>query len=134
MRKVTLAGRFAAWLAYRLFRGPFARRSRHIHKLAMKLFRHGAERGDRAALTTYGSLLHFRGADSASRTQGALYLQAAAEQGDAKALWLVGKFYEEGLLPFFERDLSKAQNCFKKAADLGHPLAQSYIEKSTPQT
>lgn len=134
MSKTTLAGRFAAWLAYRLFRGPLARRSPHIHKLAMKLFRYGAERGDRAALTTYGSLLHFRGADPASRTQGALYLQAAAEQGDAKALWLVGKFYEEGLSPFFAKDLSKAQNCFQKAAELGHPLAQSYIEKSTSQT
>ena len=129
MRKVTLAGRFAAWLAYRLFRGPLARRSPHLHKLAMKLFRYGAERGDRAALTTYGSLLHFRGADPQSRTQGALYLQAAAEQGDAKALWLVGKFYEEGLLPFFAKDASKALACIRQAAEQGHPLAQSYLEK-----
>ena len=131
MRKVTLAGRFAAWFAYRLFRGPLARRSPQIHKLAMKLFRFGAERGDRAALTTYGSLLHFRGADPQSRTQGALYLQAAAEQGDTKALWLVGKFYQEGLAPFFEKDLAKARSCFQRAADAGHPLAQSYLETHT---
>ncbi|NVK01667.1 MAG: sel1 repeat family protein [Oceanospirillaceae bacterium] len=130
MRKVTLLGRLAAWLAYRLFRGPFARRSPLVHKLAMKLFRYGAERGDRAALTTYGSLLHFRGADPQSRTQGALYLQAAAEQGDAKALWLVGKFYEEGVMPFFARDQKRAQECFYKAAELGHPLAQSHVEAS----
>ena len=128
MIKVTLSGRLAAWCAYRLFRGPLARRAPHIHKLAMKLFRYGAERGDSAALTTYGSLLHFRGADPQSRTQGALYLQAAAEQGDAKALWLVGKFYEAGLPPFFEKDLAKARGCFQKAADAGHPLAQSYLE------
>lgn len=131
MSSPTLAGRLAAWLAYRLFRGPLARRSPHIHKLAMKLFRYGAERGDRAALITYGSLLHFRGADPASRTQGALYLQAAAEQGDAKALWLVGKFYEEGLPPFFDQDPAKALNYFKQAADAGHPLAQSYLETHT---
>jgi TPR repeat protein len=123
-----LAGRLAAWLAYRLFRGPLARRSPHLHKLAMKLFRYGAERGDRVALTTYGSLLHFRGADPASRTQGALYLQAAAEQGDAKALWLVGKFYEEGLSPLFAKDPVKAESCFQRAADAGHPLAQSLLE------
>lgn len=128
MSSPTLAGRLAAWLAYRLFRGPLARRSPHIHKMAMKLFRYGAERGDRAALTTYGSLLHFRGADPASRTQGALYLQAAAEQGDPKALWLVGKFYEEGLPPFFDQDPTKAHSCFQQAADAGHPLAHSYLE------
>lgn len=96
--------------------------------MAMKLFRYGAERGDRAALTTYGSLLHFRGADPASRTQGALYLQVAAEQGDAKALWLVGKFYEEGLPPFFDQDPAKARDCFQQAADAGHPLAHSLLE------
>lgn len=128
MRKVTILGRLAAWLAYRLFRGPLARRSPQLHKLAMKLFRYGAERGDCKALTTYGSLLHFRGADPQSRTQGALYLQAAAEQGDPKALWLVGKFYEEGLPPFFGKDQKRAHACFQKAADLGHPLAQSYID------
>ena len=94
----------------------------------MKLFRYGAERGDRGSLTTYGSLLHFRGADPQSRTQGALYLKAAAEQGDAKALWLVGKFYEEGLAPFFKKDLAKARDCFQQAADAGHPLAQSHLE------
>lgn len=132
MSNPTPAGRLAAWLAYRLFRGPLARRSPHIHKMAMKLFRYGAERGDRAALTTYGSLLHYRGADPASRTQGALYLQAAAEQGDAKALWLVGKFYEEGLSPFFDQDPAKARSCFQQAADAGHPLAQSYLETYRP--
>lgn len=121
----------AAWIAYCLFRGPLARRSLQVHKLAMKLFRYGAERGDRAALTTYGSLLHFRGADPASRTQGALYLQAAAEQGDPKALWLVGNFYKEGLLPLFDRDHDKAQDYIHRAARMGHPLALSYLERES---
>jgi len=122
-------GRFSAWVAFRLFRGPLARRSRYLHQLAMKLFRYGAERGDLTALTTYGSLLHFRGSDPQSRTQGALYLQAAAERGDAKALWLVGQFYQEGLSPFFDKDPVKARQCYQAAADQGHPLALSYLER-----
>jgi len=124
-----LIGSVAAWFAFKLFRGPFARRSKRIHTWTMKLFRYGAEKGNSEALTTYGSLLYFRGADQQSRQQGALFLQAAADQNDPKALWLVGKLYQEGALPSFPKNEDEAQGYFMRAAKGGHPLAASLIEK-----
>lgn len=129
MHKENWLGSVATWFAFLLFRGPFARRSKRIHTWTMKLFRYGVEHGDTAALTTYGSLLYFRGADKQSRHQGAILLQSAADKGEAKALWLVGKLYLEGAPEMFQKNEIKAISCFERAAKCGHPLAVSYLEQ-----
>jgi len=120
---MSILGDIAAWGAYALFRSPLARRSRWIHDKTMKLFRVGAQRGSVKALSTYGFLLHFRGSDAASKEQGALYIQAAAERGDAKSQYQVGKLYESGYPPVIFKLADKAFENFQAAAEQGHPVA-----------
>ena len=118
-----LIGNLAAWTAYAIFRSPLARRSKWIHDKTMKLFRVGAQRGSVKALSTYGFLLHFRGSDAASKEQGALYIQAAAERGDARSQYQMGKLYEAGYPPVIFKIADKAFENYKAAAVQGHPVA-----------
>ena len=120
---MSLLGSLAAWSAYALFRSPIARRSKWVHDKTMKLFRVGAQRGSVKALSTYGFLLHFRGADAASKEQGALYIQAAAERGEAKSQYQMGKLYESGYPPVIFKQTDKAFEHYKAAAEQGHPIA-----------
>ncbi len=120
---MSLLGNLAAWSAYALFRSPLARRSKWIHNKTMKLFRVGAQRGSVKALSTYGFLLHFRGADAASKEQGALYIQAAAERGDSRSQYQMGKLYESGYPPVIFKIADKAFDNYKAAAEQGHPIA-----------
>ena len=120
---MSLRGNLAAWTAYALFRSPLARRSKWVHDKTMKLFRVGAQRGSVKALSTYGFLLHFRGADAASKEQGALYIQAAAERGEAKSQYQMGKLYESGYPPVIFKLADKAFEHYEAAAEQGHPVA-----------
>jgi TPR repeat protein len=120
---MSLLGNLAAWTAYALFRSPIARRSKWVHDKTMKLFRVGAQRGSVKALSTYGFLLYFRGADAASKEQGALYIQAAAERGEAKSQYQMGKLYESGYPPVIFKMADKAFENYKAAAEQGHPIA-----------
>ncbi|QJD70837.1 tetratricopeptide repeat protein [Marinobacterium sp. LSUCC0821] len=120
---MSLIGNLAAWSAYAIFRSPLARRSKWVHDKTMKLFRVGAQRGSVKALSTYGFLLHFRGSDLASKEQGALYIQAAAERGDARSQYQMGKLYEGGYPPVIFKIADKAFDNYKAAAEQGHPVA-----------
>ncbi len=75
------------------------------------------------ALSTYGFLLHFRGSDTASKEQGALYIQAAAERGDARSQYQMAKLYEAGYPPVIFKIADKAFENYKAAAEQGHPVA-----------
>ena len=120
---MSMLGDLAAWSAYAIFRSPLARRSKWIHDKTMKLFKFGAQRGSVKALSTYGFLLHFRGADPASKEQGALYIQAAAERGDARSQYQMGKLYEAGYPPVIFKIADKAFANYLTAAEQGHPIA-----------
>ena len=120
---MSFLGNLAAWSAYAIFRSPLARRSKWVHDKTMKLFRVGAQRGSVKALSTYGFLLHFRGTDAASKEQGALYIQAAAERGDAKSQYQMGKLYESGYPPVIFKLTDKAFEQYQAAAEQGHPVA-----------
>ena len=120
---MSLIGNLAAWTAYAIFRSPMARRSKWIHDKTMKLFRVGAQRGSVKALSTYGFLLHFRGSDAASKEQGALYIQAAAERGDSRSQYQMAKLYEAGYPPVIFKIADKAFDNYKAAAEQGHPIA-----------
>ncbi len=111
------------WLAYGLFRLPWLRSSRHRHTLAMKLFRLAAEHGHRRALSVYGHLLHFRGEGIANRIQGAIYLQQAADKGDSKACYQMGRIFEQGFEHRFVVDTARALYYYRHAAEQQHPLA-----------
>lgn len=110
-------------LAGYLFHLPVFRQSRLRHRLAMRLYRWAAERGSRAALATYGHLLHFRGEDLASRIQGGLYLQRAADLGDARSQYQMGRIYEQGFEHYFRPDPVKALAYYRRAGEQNHPLA-----------
>lgn len=110
-------------LAQGLFHSAFARGSRRRHDWVMKLFRIAAESGHRRALSVYGHLLFFRGAGIDSRIQGAIHLQRAAELGDLKALYQLGRIHEAGFQPRFPVDPVQAEKAYRQAAEGGHPLA-----------
>lgn len=112
-----------AWLADRLFHFPLLQSSRLRHWMAMRLFRFAADNGSRRALSVYGHLLHFRGTDVASRIQGGIYLQRAADKGDAKAQYRMGQIFEQGFESYFQPDLSQALTYYRQAAEQQHPLA-----------
>ncbi len=111
------------WLAYGLFRMRWLKSSRRKHLLAMQLFRLAADSGQRRALSVYGHLLHFRGEGIASRIQGAIYLQQAADKGDSKACYQMGRVYETGFEHHFPPDPAKSLHYYRFAAEQQHPLA-----------
>lgn len=111
------------WIAFAIFRSPVFKRARWRHTLAMKLFRVAAESGSVRALSVYGHLLHFRGEDVSSRIQGGIYLQRAAEKGDLKALYQMGRIHESGFEHYFPVKPADSLACYRAAAEQGHPLA-----------
>lgn len=111
------------WLAYGLFRSKLLRSSRRKHDLVMKLFRFAADNDSRRALSVYGHLLHFRGDGLANRIQGALYLERAADKGDAKACYQLGRICEQGFEHRFPPDAARALHYYRRAAEQRHPLA-----------
>jgi len=121
MRRMTAP--LVNWLAGQLFHLPVLKGSRRRHRIAMYLYRQAAESGSRAALSTYGHLLHFRGEDVSSRVQGGIYLERAAEQGDARAQYQMGRIYEQGFEHYFRPDAVKALRYYRMSAEQRHPLA-----------
>jgi TPR repeat protein len=111
------------WLAERLFHLPLGKGSRWRHRLVMRLFRVAADHGSRRALSVYGHLLHFRGEDLASRVQGGIYLQRAADAGDPKAQYQMGRMFEHGFEHQFRADPGQALHYYRLAAEQQHPLA-----------
>lgn len=111
------------WLAYGLFRLRLLQSSRRKHNLVMKLFRLAADNGSRRALSVYGHLLHFRGDGIASRIQGAIYLERAADKGDARAGYQMGRICEQGFEHRFPPDNRRALHYYRLAGEQGHPLA-----------
>ncbi|NVK39828.1 MAG: sel1 repeat family protein [Oceanospirillaceae bacterium] len=111
------------WLAYGLFRSRLLRNSRRKHDFVMKLFRFAADNDCRRALSVYGHLLHFRGDGIANRIQGALYLERAADKGDAKACYQLGRICEQGFEHRFPVNNARALHYYRRAAALRHPLA-----------
>lgn len=111
------------WIAFGLFRSSILKRSERKHHFVMKLFRYAADNGSCRALSVYGHLLHFRGDGVDNRIQGGIYLQRAADMGDVKAQYQMGKIFEEGFEHYFQPNAGKALDYYTRAADQGHQLA-----------
>ncbi len=110
------------WIAFQLFRFPLLKKSRAKHRFVMKLFRYAADYGSVRALSVYGHLLFFRGEGITNRIQGAIYIERAADKGDSKAAYQMGKIFEEGHQNY-PVDPDKAVKYYHKAAETGHMLA-----------
>jgi TPR repeat protein len=110
-------------LAYWLFRSSIFKRSPKKHSMIMKVFRFTADNECRKALSVYGHLLHFRGEGVQNRIQGAIYLQRAADKGEPKAQYQMGKIFEEGFEDYFKPSNDKAFHYYLASAEQGHVLA-----------
>lgn len=89
----------------------------------MKLFRFCADNGHRKALSVYGHLLHFKGEGEQNRIQGGIYIQRAAEKGDDKAQYQMGRIFETGYEHYFQPNAAKSVAFYQQAAEQGHQLA-----------
>ncbi|MFW1676799.1 tetratricopeptide repeat protein [Pontibacter sp. JAM-7] len=111
------------WIGRSLFHSGLGRGSEKKHHRVMKLLRFAADSGYGPALSLYGHLLHFRGDGIQNRVQGGIYLQQAAEQGDQKAQYQMGRIFEAGYEHYFQPDPSQALRYYRKAAEQHHQLA-----------
>ena len=55
--------------------------------------------------------------------KGGIYLQRAADQGDMKAQYQMGRIFEEGFEHYFQPNAEKARHYYELAAKQGHQLA-----------
>ncbi len=111
------------WVTHRAFRSKLLNRSARKHRWMMSCFRLAADSGHRQALSVYGHLLCLRGDSTKSKIQGAIYLERAAEMGDSKACFQMGRVYEQGFEDYFATDPSKAIDYYLRAAAQGHGVA-----------
>ena len=110
-------------IANALFRTSLLKKSQAKHRFVMKVFRYAADNGSTRALSVYGHLLHFRGDGVQNRIQGGIYLQRAADQGDMKAQYQMGRIFEDGFEHYFQPNAEKARHYYELAAKQGHQLA-----------
>ncbi len=118
---------------YWVFRSPFFKGSKYRHDKLMKLFRFCADNDSIRALSVYGHLLHFRGEGKDNRIQGGIYLQRAADKGDVKAQYQMGRIFEEGFEHYFQPSDEQAMKYYRLAAVQGHHLAVSRLIKAYQQ-
>ncbi|GGK76207.1 tetratricopeptide repeat protein [Amphritea balenae] len=119
---MTLLAPLLGWISFQLFRMPLFKKSPRKHRLVMKLFRYAADNGSVRALSVYGHLLFYRGEGETNKVQGAIYLERAADKGDMKAAYQMGKIFEQGYQNF-PMSQEKACRYYQAAAEQGHVLA-----------
>ncbi|MCW8884199.1 MAG: sel1 repeat family protein [Motiliproteus sp.] len=107
------------WIAQTAFKTKTFR----TKKWVMSSYRLAADTGHRGALSTYGHILHLHGDGVASKIQGAIYLQRAADMGDMKAQFQMGKIFEQGFEHYFQPNQEKALYYYRLAAKQDHVLA-----------
>ena len=88
-----------------------------------------AEQGDGTA--QYNLSLHYeQGKGVEKNLQKALYwLYKAVENNEDLALRRLGDHYRDGLYPYISKDINKAKEYWKKAAELGNEDARKRLEK-----
>lgn len=88
-----------------------------------------AEQGHSVA--QYNLSLHYeQGKGVEKNIQKALYwLYKAVENNEVSALRSLGDHYRDGLYPYISKDINKAKEYWKKAADLGDEDARKRLEK-----
>jgi len=121
------------WIAYAAFRSRWLRHSGRKQRWVMGTLRLAADVGYRRALSVYGHLLFLRGDSPQSKIQGGIYLERAAQQGDMKAQYQVGRIYEQGFEFYFRADTDKALHHYRAAAAQGHALAISRLADAAAQ-
>ena len=68
------------------------------------------------------------------------FFEQASELNCSEAMFVLGNFYEEGLIPYINQDIQKAKELYKRAAELGNSDAMfnlgqifHYIDKNYPE-
>ena len=88
-----------------------------------------AEQGDGAAQCSL-SYCYEIGSGVEKNLQKALYwLYKAVENNEVFALRRLGDHYRDGLYPYISKDINKAKEYWKKAAELGNEDARKRLEK-----
>lgn len=115
------------WLAYSALRSGWFAVAGGQNQWIMKLLRLAADFRHRRALSVYGHLLHLHGDNQQSKIQGGIYLQRAADMGDMKAQYLVGRLFENGFAHYFPINEERARSYYQQAAEQGHAVAISRL-------
>lgn len=115
------------WIAYAAIRTGWFPITQGKNPWIMKLLRLAADFRHRRALSMYGHLLHLHGQDQQSKIQGGIYLQRAADMGDMKAQFLVGRLFENGFAHYFPVNAQRALEYYRQAAEQGHVVAISRL-------
>ncbi len=119
--------------AYRVFRSARFKHSGRKHRWVMSSFRLAADADHRQALSVYGHLLFLRGDTTKSKIQGAIYLERAADRGEMKAQYQMGRIYETGFEGYFKIQFDKSQIHYQRAAEQGHVLAITRLAEAYAQ-
>lgn len=122
------------WLGYSaIWSGKFAI-SQGRNQWIMKLLRLSADFNHQRGLSMYGHMLHLHGENQQSKIQGGIYLQRAADMGDMKAQYLVGRIYDQGFTAHFAPDKDKAIHYYQLAAEQDHIIAIKRLAELQEQT
>lgn len=111
------------WIGYTAIRSGKFPITNGRNQWIMKMLRLAADFNHRRALSLYGHLLHLHGDTSQSKIQGGIYLQRAADMGDMKAQYFIGRLFENGFELYFSIDEDKAVSYYQLAAEQGHIIA-----------
>lgn len=123
----------SAWTAFLLGRWLYARR--WFHRLFPNstgltgLLRHAAEANHAGALSLLGHLFFHRGVSFADRSLGWEYLVRAAELGEHKAEYQVGREVLQGRRHASVPE-NKARLYLQRSAEAGHVLALRLLEQA----
>lgn len=115
------------WLGYSAIRSGNFPITQGRNQWIMKLLRLSADFNHQQGLSVYGHLLHLHGDNQQSKIQGGIYLERAADMGDMKAQYLIGRIYDQGFAPHFSPDQEKAVHYYKLAAAQEHIIAISRL-------
>ncbi len=119
------------WLGYGAIRSGKFPITQGRNQWIMKLLRLAADFNHQRALSVYGHLLHLHGENQQSKIQGGIYLERAADMGDMKAQYLVGRIYDQGFTAHFKPNPEKAAHYYQLAADQEHIIAINRLEELT---
>ncbi len=117
-----LRARLGYWLARRLFHWSWALRQPRLWQWMQGQYARMAALDNRAAQSFYGHILLFRGQGLGARQEGLRLLRLAAQAGDAKSAYQLGRLSLAGDLQS-PVDPVDALRWWRIAAAAGHVLA-----------
>ncbi len=100
----------------------------HDNSKAMYWYQKGAENGDSRCMRNLG----YRYKDRKDMVKAYGWFKKAANQGEIKSYYELGCMYRDGIDGFLSKDIKKAKELWKYAADNGNKDAQEALERIYP--